>query len=356
MKGGEKMTENRLKTLFVSDIHLSEKKPWAWFDVEEEGPYLIDFFQYVKQRYETEKDIKELVLLGDIFDLWVSPHDKEPISFDKILKDQEAVLSSIKKTGKKVPMLYVNGNHDFRVDREMLENALGPKVQHIGNHYRRRNIHAEHGHQYALFNRPDPKNASPENLPLGYYISRLHASLGKSRQAKVHLIWQAIDETFQMVGPERLPESVLDAMKDAVEKTSGVKVENFNMGKLIGEVPFGDIRTRYRTLFGDWVQAKGHWFAIQMIMSELNRLGTVADKMCGNGVNIVVLGHSHDTKMDKDSWFVEDRIYANCGYWCGYGEPNKVADNAHFVETDGETVTLVKFNNGDVKKEISYRI
>ncbi len=333
------------KTLFISDIHLSIDAPWAWFDVKKESQYLIDFFEYLKNRHTKKKDIKELVLLGDIFDLWVAPHDQPPHSFNQIIKDQKAVLAAIKNTANMVPMLYVNGNHDFRVDSFRLEKALGKKVKHIGDKYQRRNIKAEHGHRWALFNRPDSKNGGPEGLPLGYYISRLHASLGKTQKAKVNLVWQAIDETFQMMGPEKLPQSVFDAIKEAVETTHGKKVQDFDMGGVIGKVKFTDIRDRYKSLFEDWVNAKGYWFAVQMIMSELNRLGTVADKMCKDGTNIVVLGHSHDTKMDKDSLFVEDRIYANCGYWCGFGQPNKINDNAHFVETDGKTVSLLKFHN-----------
>ena len=59
----------------------------------------------------------------------------------------------------------------------------------------------------------------------------------------------------------------------------------------------------------------------------------------------VIFGHSHDTKMDKDWFCTENRIYANCGYWCGFGEDHK-EDNAHFVQTDGQTVELYGFNNG----------
>jgi hypothetical protein len=156
-----------------------------------------------------------------------------------------------------------------------------------------------------------------------------------------------------MLGPEKLPQSVLDTMKDAVEKTHGKRVEAFNMGGVDEAIRYEDVRERYKDLFEDWVDSKGYWFATQMIMSELNRLGTVADSLYKNGVNIVVLGHSHDTKMDKDSWFTEDRIYANCGFWCGFGEPAEVRDNAHFVETDGHTVKLMRFNHGDVKKVVS---
>jgi UDP-2,3-diacylglucosamine pyrophosphatase LpxH len=337
------------KTLFISDIHLGAGKEWDWFNRKEEGPYLINFFKYVAERQKRDGDIKDLVLLGDIFDLWVCPYDEVPHTFSDVRAAQQEIFHEIKKTAETVNTLYVNGNHDFRVKKEDIAEAFDGRVTHIGNHYRRRNIHAEHGHRFALFNRPDPKNGGPQSLPLGYYISRLDASIRHNRKGKFHLKLQAIDELFQMMGPEKLPQSVFDALRDAVSKTLEVKVDEFTMGPNGEGKLCKEIREEYKNLFEDWQQSKGYWFAAQMIMSEMNRLGTLADKLCRDGVNIVIFGHSHDTKMDKDSWFTEDRIYANCGYWCGFNEPGKVDDNAHFVETDGRNVALYKFNNGDVK-------
>lgn len=332
-------------TLFVSDIHLGAGEAWDWFSPQKEGPYLIEFFQYVAKRQAEKGDIKELVLLGDVFDLWVCPHDETPHTFDQILATHEDVITAIKNTASEVPILYVNGNHDFQVSKEQIAVAFDGLVQHIGNHYRRRNIHAEHGHQYALFNRPDPKNGGPRKLPLGYYISRLHASLGHTHKGKFNLVLEAVDGLFQMLGPEKMPEAVLDSMKDAVENTNDLVVKGFNMGSG-GNRAYDEIKERYRNLYEDWYQSKGYWYANQMILCELNRLGTIADGLCRDGVNIVVFGHSHDTKLDKDSWFTDDRIYANCGYWCGFGEKEKVEDNAHFVETDGKRVELFRFYNG----------
>jgi len=109
---------------------------------------------------------------------------------------------------------------------------------------------------------------------------------------------------------------------------------------------YEDVKERYRNLYDDWKDSVGLWKSIQMIMCELNRLGPVADQLCRNGVDIVIFGHSHDTKMDKDTFLVKDRIYANCGYWCGFGEDEDKDDNAHFVETDGKTVKLNYLKNG----------
>jgi len=53
------------------------------------------------------------------------------------------------------------------------------------------------------------------------------------------------------------------------------------------------------------------------VMAEIGYLDDAADRLCKkNDTNIVIFGHSHDWVLDKDSWFVADRIYANCGTWC----------------------------------------
>ncbi|MCP4622920.1 MAG: hypothetical protein GY850_05255 [bacterium] len=340
-------------TLFLSDIHMGAGKKWDWFDAGNEGPRLIRFFEYVSNRQKEQNDIKEIVLLGDVFDLWVCPHNETPHMFSQIATTHVKVFDAIKKMADNVPTLYVNGNHDYQVTRDDIQKAFDGKVKHIGEQYRRKNILGLHGHEYALFNRPDPKNGGPIlKLPLGYYITRLHTTLKKSRAYKAHLIFQVIDETFQMMGPEKLPESVFDAMRDAVTSSGGADGDYFEMGHICpNKQKFEDVRKRYRNLYDDWREAVGFWQSTQMIMCELNRLGGVADQLCRNGVEIVVMGHSHDTKMDKDSLFVQNRIYANCGFWCGYGEKDKADDNAHFVQTDGQKVELCSYKNKTFKKE-----
>lgn len=342
------MSEKKKKTLFVSDIHMGAGKPHDWFDRGEEAANLISFFKYVAKRYSEEKDIKEIVLLGDVFDLWVCPHNEEPHTFEQILEAQSDVIDAINEMADTVPTLYVNGNHDYEVTSEDICTAFDRKVKHIGNVYRRGNILAEHGHRHALFNRPDPKNGGTHlRLPLGYYITRLHTTLEKGRGVKAKMVFQAIDESFQVMGAEKLPESVLDSLKDAVEMPpKPKKVEKFNMGNICADQLYIDVKERYKNLFEDWKDSVGFWQSIQMIMCELNRLGPVADHLCRDGVEIVVFGHSHDTKMDKDSLFVKDRIYANCGFWCGFREEDKTDDNAHFVATDGKIVELYSFKNG----------
>lgn len=343
---------NKKMTLFISDIHMGPGEKWDWFDAAKEGPKLIKFFEYVTKRYSTRRDIKEIVLLGDVFDLWVCPHDKTPHTFLDICNSQKMVIDSIKEMAEKVPVLYVNGNHDYQVGADDIKNAFDGRVKYLGQRYQRGNILAIHGHQHALFNRPDPKNGGPTlRIPLGYYITRMYTTLGKSRKSKANLMFQVIDESFQVLGPEKLPESVLDVLKDAILCSKDIDVKTFNMGHICREQSFDDVRDRYQNLYDDWLKAVGFWQSVQMIMCELNRLGTIADQLCRDGIEIVVMGHSHDTKTDKDHLIGRDRIYANCGYWCGFDEEESGEDNAHFVQTDGEKVELCSFRQGKSKKE-----
>jgi len=66
----------------------------------------------------------------------------------------------------------------------------------------------------------------------------------------------------------------------------------------------------------------------------------MADQLCKRGgTNIVVLGNSHKPEIDKDTWFVGDRIYANAGAWC------EKETSGSFVEietTDKEQIVRVR--------------
>jgi hypothetical protein len=71
------------------------------------------------------------------------------------------------------------------------------------------------------------------------------------------------------------------------------------------------------------------------VFAELDMLGPIADKLCKDGLyQVCIFGHSHKSDIDRDTWFVNDRIYANSGYWCGskctFVEAEKV-DNGYKV-------------------------
>jgi len=62
---------------------------------------------------------------------------------------------------------------------------------------------------------------------------------------------------------------------------------------------------------------------------------------------VVVFGHTHAAKIDKDSLFVKDRVYVNSGNWCGKeahcvvvepGDNGKTAASLLSIDAAGEIV------------------
>jgi hypothetical protein len=80
----------------------------------------------------------------------------------------------------------------------------------------------------------------------------------------------------------------------------------------------------YKDLYDQWKARMGEGMAFKSVLAEIGYLDDAADRLCKkNDTNIVIFGHSHDWELDKDSWFVADRIYANCGTWCDSSEDKK---------------------------------
>jgi UDP-2,3-diacylglucosamine pyrophosphatase LpxH len=66
-----------------------------------------------------------------------------------------------------------------------------------------------------------------------------------------------------------------------------------------------------------------------------------------HGYKVVVFGHTHTAKIDKDSLFVKDRVYVNTGNWCGKeahcvvvepGDNGKTAASMLAIDAAGEIV------------------
>jgi len=83
------------KRIFISDIHLGDDARYrdpephrrARFFPDEHGERLLSF---LNQRILAEKDrVKDLVLLGDVFDTWVCPFDAMPPTYESIFSSEE---------------------------------------------------------------------------------------------------------------------------------------------------------------------------------------------------------------------------------------------------------------------------
>lgn len=130
--------------IFISDLHLGDGSKADDFHRDKE---FLDFLTYIEDNHA------ELIVLGDLYELW-------QCDLDKIAWTHSAVLNRLKSLV--VPeATYIYGNHDYF-----------PFSKYSSGTYKKDNIFAQHGHQYDIFNRY--KNPL-FNLkwPIGKYVTVL---------------------------------------------------------------------------------------------------------------------------------------------------------------------------------------
>jgi UDP-2,3-diacylglucosamine pyrophosphatase LpxH len=322
------------KRIYISDIHMGAGRepkkgcyPYDWL-----GPDEAKVFAGFLNFLINDNEVGEIILLGDTMDNWVCPVDEDPPAFEEIInaKQNKEIVEKLKilASHNEKKLIFMPGNHDMQITKEILEKAF-PGIIFGGSAanksvYRTSRLRAEHGSAYAMFNAPDPINNPGNRLPLGYFISRVAATKhARTGSAKRHY-WTYVDDFLELLGPQKLPSSVFEAIVEEAGLNENTEIK---MGNNIS-VRIKDIKEKYSDLYEQWKTYYGKGFAFKAVMAEIGYLGDFADMLSKKGdTNIVIFGHSHESELDKDKWFVEDRIYANCGAWCDKEEP------CAFIET-----------------------
>jgi len=329
----------QMKKWFVSDVHIGlDFKPdpkhpgyhdYNWLSDKERA----EFASFIQAAID-DKEPLQLILLGDTFDNWVCPVDRMPPSFEEIFTAPcntqiVTLLNTLCSTPDK-EVYILPGNHDMGLTEEIVKNAF-PKMVFAGSAnndscFMSGRLRAEHGSAHTLFNSPDPMNNPGTRLPLGYFITRVVATrtnrTGKSNREVV----KYIDDLLEAIGPQTLSQSVFEAVLEEAKLAENTEIL---MHEPCGKITAAEVKKKYAGLYDQWASAKGSGPAFKAMMAEIGYLGDIADRLCKKkGTNLVVFGHSHEWVLDKDSWFVDDRIYANCGCWCDNNCPRT------FVEVD----------------------
>lgn len=333
-----------------ADRGLKEKHPYEWLGPEEAKRFAT-FLNYLCD----DPMVKEVVIIGDLMDDWVYPVDKEPPTLKKIVNApiNSEIFQALNRLGEapEIRLVYLPGNHDMGVTKELIADSFPEMIfggtSYRNSVYRTSRLRAEHGSAHAMFNAPDPINGSVSRLPLGYFISRVIATKTRDKGPGKRNCWSYADDLLEMLGPQRMAASVFEAVLEeaGLDETTEIKMPKRNGKKW--SVIAQDVKDKYASLYDQWKEIRGSGIAIKALMAETGLLGRMADHLCKQSdTNIVVFGHSHDCKLDKDSWFVENRIYANCGTWCDEKKPctwvesqKDRANNKHFVR-------VMDWNNG----------
>ncbi len=264
---------------------------------------------------------------------WVCPIDEDPPDFIEILKAEKNknIVKNLKtiSTNTEIKVFYLPGNHDMTVSEQIIEKNF-PGMIFCGSAlnnsvFRSGRLLAEHGSAHAFFNAPDPANSPGAMLPLGYFISRVFATqVARTGCSKRHY-WKMIDDALEALGPQTLASSVFEAVMENANVSEDDEIKMYANRT----VKTGEIKEKYSKLYKQWKYRHPKGKSYKAILAEIGQLESIADDLCkNNGTKIVVFGHSHGWKLDKDSFLVKDRIYVNCGTWCDDKRPKT------FVQTE----------------------
>jgi hypothetical protein len=201
-----------------------------------------------------------------------------------------------------------------------------------------------------MFNAPDAVNNPGSRLPLGYFISRVIATKARDTgDAKRHY-WTYADDLLEILGPQKLGESVFEAVLEEAHLDNDTEIHMPTRNGKAKIVTAGQVKEKYTSLYDQWIKTHGIGIALKAMLAEIGLLGRMADHLCKKSdTNIVVFGHSHDWKLDKDKWFVEDRIYANCGTWCDGEKPCTWVESQKDRRKNRHIIRVMDWNDGEPK-------
>ena len=261
------------KRIFISDVHLGTDQDWDWYRKSQHEQALLNMIAYAR---DPANGIKDLVLLGDIFETWLCPIAAAPRTIAEILDANKRVVSALQNcaTDPNSPQVfYINGNHDMHVDEAALAGKLDG-LHHIPQ-YQGGLVYAEHGSRFAMFNAPDLLHDPLRGLPLGYFITRMltkensYHSLG----AMLRYIDDLLETAFTTRG---VAECLIEALAEHTESDLDQPIA----------MPFGrppttlrDVQARYAPLFSCWVEKFGFRYVINSIRAEGGGLGWFADRL-----------------------------------------------------------------------------
>jgi len=352
------------KRIFISDVHIgARRKPengrftYDWF-TEEKSQALMGFIDCLNKNKYPGGDVKEVILLGDVMDNWVCPHDEDPPTFDEIKKANSTLIESITALAyKDIDVYYMPGNHDMTVTKDFVD-ANFPGVKFGGNLYKDSyqfgsRLLAQHGNTYSLFNARDTINGTANNfLPLGYYISRVYATINavtgkKAQQGEI------LKETWESLEDK---DGIAEAAFDAFLRIAGLDDRTvIKMPNGYANVTAGEIKSRYRDLYTQWNKNNPLVSSYMSYTAEaFSEFIDIARKFSDEKTkrNIIIFGHTHYYKCrleKKNPGSEEERIYANSGTWCND------RDICTFIETEVKSdgfhyVKLNSWQNNTVNK------
>jgi hypothetical protein len=357
----------------LSDLHIGSGAPTCWYQPSVHERALTAAVDWVVGNRD---QIREVVLLGDIFDTWTYEPAVDPPAMADIIHANPQLLGPagpFARLAHTFPgaVKLLLGNHDLSLthaDVELLNVALGagpgtgagielvdcPVLVLRSPGPVRHSVAFAHGHRWCMFNGPDSR--LPGDLPVGHLVSRAiahkvaarvrageapHAALMKdlgNPPAEDH-VWPAVksiwDAGFRI---EALRKSVVTALLAAMSKWAGlpettpIRLGGGQQTTLAqGKTLFADRWQRWRDAYED----RDH-DADRAMVADVHGddLAWFAQRVAfQTSSDLVVMGHTHRVVSGLDLSPVE---YVNNGYGCP-PDPSLSGDRLTFTVVDVPT-------------------
>ena len=326
----------------LSDIHIGDNSPTCWYQKSVHEQALSTALSWVAAQKNV---VKEVLFLGDMFDMWTYPPSVRPPSMSKIIAANPDLLGPhgplaglVKALPGQVRLML--GNHDItlkQADIDTLNGSLGGNVTRgeriIFDPRQWRALWGtkartvfSHGHHWCMFNAPDATSRWG-TLPIGHFVTRaiaynvakrLSGTPGKtaahlpghgnpsginvsaivaalnSRDDLARFLLTYICRTLGMppTEPIIMPDGSTSSCAAAMQIYSGlftrwVKMEN------------GHTQNAARAAKADWGGDDLAWFAQRLALQT--------------GSDLVVMGHTHKPVSGLE---VAPANYVNSGFEC----------------------------------------
>lgn len=328
-----------MKNLIVllSDIHIGDDSPACWYQQSIHEPYLLSIFDWIVDHAD---EVREVVFLGDIVDMWTYPFNVQPPDFKTIIQKNPNVFSLTGGINKLLDALdgsvtYIPGNHDMSVVASDLARIVSPHgyriryARDIYNPAGDSRVVVTHGNDYAMFNAPD-NTTKWAPLPIGYFITRIISS--KKQEMSIKGVYDGellFDGMPNGINKRAIIEEVLnsgegvftDLIIDAIAEKEGVSLSEPIILSDGTKTNLTEVKTVYSQLFSNWVIQNGggedgRMVATKAALADADAayMGWFAQRQAFvSNAQLVVMGHTHVPVSGLKCSLIN---YMNSGFEC----------------------------------------
>eukprot|EP01022_Parablepharisma_sp_SALTPOND_P026483 TRINITY_DN6410_c0_g1_i1.p1 TRINITY_DN6410_c0_g1~~TRINITY_DN6410_c0_g1_i1.p1 ORF type:complete len:942 (-),score=106.41 TRINITY_DN6410_c0_g1_i1:582-3407(-) len=309
---------------------------------------MVDFLDYLLKSADKE----ELVLLGDIFDVWYTPIHKPitPVDGDDYLQGlldrNEDIRRVISKLNEFIrdggTLVYVLGNHDHLLTEKVLKKHI-PGINFYHDFYVNYNACFTHGNLFDMFNRSFNKYP----VPLGLYITQCACEYGGKEPKSIFkkLLQSSIARPihnlteFSFVANAYYDQAFYHACNKTAYYQDREVTFGMNKSSTISEImeKYEDLPKEVDTHYSKYGIENGVALSIQGSIGAMDVWANWCMKLYN--VDYVFMGHTH-----------EDRILSI------YDKKQDCKDRVKKYVNSGQfpTVLVIEKNNGKVKSTNLY--